>query len=56
MPVVATVCCALGIADFNRPVRRFHVERFKRYLELAYELEGEEHCCWCSANTSGSRK
>lgn len=40
IPVVATVCCALGIADFNRPVRRFHVERFKRYLELAYELEG----------------
>ena len=41
IPVVATVCCALGIADFNRPVRRFHVERFKKYLELAYELEGE---------------
>ena len=41
IPVVATVCCALGIADFNRPVRRFHVERFKRYLELAYELEGK---------------
>jgi D-psicose/D-tagatose/L-ribulose 3-epimerase len=40
IPVVATVCCALGIADFNPPVRRFHVERFKRYLEWAYELEG----------------
>ncbi len=40
LPVVSTVCCALGIADFNAPVRRFHVERAKAYLDLAYELEG----------------
>jgi D-psicose/D-tagatose/L-ribulose 3-epimerase len=40
LPVVSTVCCALGIADFNPPVRRFHVERAKAYLDLAYELEG----------------
>jgi sugar phosphate isomerase/epimerase len=40
IPVVSTVCCALGIADFNMPVRRFHVERAKAYLDLAYELEG----------------
>jgi sugar phosphate isomerase/epimerase len=40
IPVVSTVCCALGIADFNAPVRRFHVERAKAYLDLAYELEG----------------
>ena len=24
LPVVSTVCCALGIADFNQPVRAFH--------------------------------
>ena len=41
LPVVATVCCALGIADFNKPVRDFHVERAKRYLDLCYELEGK---------------
>ena len=41
LPVVSTVCCALGIADFNAPVRRFHVERAKAYLDLAYELEGK---------------
>jgi D-psicose/D-tagatose/L-ribulose 3-epimerase len=40
LPVVSTVCCALGIADFNTPVRRFHVQRAKAYLDLAYELEG----------------
>jgi D-psicose/D-tagatose/L-ribulose 3-epimerase len=31
LPVVSTVCCALGIADFNGPVRRFHI---------GYELRG----------------
>ncbi len=40
LPVVSTVCCALGIADFNTPVRRFHVERAKRYLDQAYDLKG----------------
>ena len=38
LPVVSTVCCALGIADFNLPVRRFHLERAKRYLDFACEL------------------
>lgn len=41
LPVVATVCCALGIADFNAPVRRFHIDRAKRYLDLAYDLHGK---------------
>jgi sugar phosphate isomerase/epimerase len=40
LPVVSTVCCALGIADFNTRVRRFHVERARRYLDQAYELKG----------------
>lgn len=40
LPVVSTVCCALGIADFNNVVRRFHIERAKKYLDFAYELEG----------------
>ncbi len=39
LPVVSVVCCALGIADFNKPVREFHVSRAKRYLEFGYELE-----------------
>jgi len=40
LPVVSTVCCALGIADFNRPVRDFHNARARAYLDLCYELEG----------------
>ncbi|HEX7362762.1 MAG TPA: sugar phosphate isomerase/epimerase family protein [Bryobacteraceae bacterium] len=40
LPVVSTVCCALGIADFNAPVRAFHIDRAKRYLDLAYDLRG----------------
>jgi D-psicose/D-tagatose/L-ribulose 3-epimerase len=40
LPVVSTVCCALGIADFNPPVRRFHGDRAKACLDLCYELEG----------------
>jgi sugar phosphate isomerase/epimerase len=41
LPVVSTVCCALGIADFNQPVRAFHVARAKSYLDFCYELEGK---------------
>lgn len=40
LPVVSVVCCALGIADFNSPVRRFHLDRVKRYLDFGYELSG----------------
>jgi D-psicose/D-tagatose/L-ribulose 3-epimerase len=38
LPVVSVVCVALGIADFNAPVRRFHIDRARKYLELGYEL------------------
>jgi D-psicose/D-tagatose/L-ribulose 3-epimerase len=41
LPVVSTVCCALGIADFNSPVRRFHIDRARQYLDLGYELNGK---------------
>ena len=41
LPVISTVCCALGIADFNAPVRHFHIERAKRYLDFAYDLNGK---------------
>lgn len=41
LPVVSTVCCALGLGDFNMPVRRFHIDRAKRYLDLAVELSGK---------------
>jgi D-psicose/D-tagatose/L-ribulose 3-epimerase len=41
LPVISTVCCALGIADFNQPVRVFHVSRAKAHLDFCYELEGK---------------
>jgi sugar phosphate isomerase/epimerase len=41
LPVISVCCCALGIADFNRAVRRFHVDRGKKHLDLVYELEAQ---------------
>jgi len=41
LPAVSVVCCALGIADFNPPVRRFHVGRCEAYLDFVYELEAK---------------
>ena len=41
LPVISTVCIALGIADFNATVRRFHIERAKRYLDFTYDLRGK---------------
>ncbi len=38
LPVISAVCCALGIADFNRPVREFHIHRAERYLDFGYDL------------------
>jgi sugar phosphate isomerase/epimerase len=41
LPVISVVCCALGIADFNKPVREFHVHRAKRYLDFGFDLEAK---------------
>lgn len=41
LPIVSTVCCALGIADFNVAIQRFHVNRAKAHLDFAYELEAK---------------
>lgn len=41
LPVISVCCVALGIADFNRPVRDFHVERCEAHLDFAYELEAK---------------
>src|SRR5690349_8401594 len=43
LPVISVVGCSLGIADFNSTVRRFHVERARKYLELGYELEAKNY-------------
>ena len=40
LPVRSVVCVSLGFAgDYNSSVQRFHVERAKRHLDLAAQLE-----------------
>jgi sugar phosphate isomerase/epimerase len=41
LPIVSIACVALGLSDFNESIRRFHVERVKRYLDLCYEYEAD---------------
>lgn len=39
LPIVSICCVALGLSDFNRSVRTFHMDRVEAYLELAYQYE-----------------
>jgi D-psicose/D-tagatose/L-ribulose 3-epimerase len=41
LPVWALLCTPLGLADFNDGVRRYHIDRSKRVVELASDLEAE---------------
>ena len=38
LPIISVPVCALGIADFNTPVRKFHTERVKAYVDLARDI------------------
>ncbi len=38
LPIISVTCCALGIADFSDPVRRFHLDRVKAHLDLAHDI------------------
>jgi sugar phosphate isomerase/epimerase len=38
LPVISLPVVAVGLIDFNDPVREFHVERCKKYIDLAKEL------------------
>ena len=40
LPIVSAPCCALGIADFNDPVREFHVDRAKAFVDLVRDIGG----------------
>ena len=35
LPIISLPVVAVGLIDFNAPVRRFHVERCKRFMDLA---------------------
>lgn len=41
LPVISTVMCALGIADFAKVVRRFHIDRAKRFVDFGAELDSK---------------
>jgi len=38
LPIISVPVCSLGVADFNEPVRRFHVERTKSYVDFARDI------------------
>jgi D-psicose/D-tagatose/L-ribulose 3-epimerase len=39
LPIVSVACVAVGLVDFNPSVRRFHAERVRAYLDMAYQFE-----------------
>ena len=39
LPIISIACVAVGLIDFNPSVQRFHLERCKAYLDLAYEYD-----------------
>ncbi len=41
LPIVSLPCVAVGLIDFNPSVRKFHIERVRAYLDLAYEYEAK---------------
>ena len=41
LPIVSIACVAVGLIDFNPTVQRFHIDRVKAYLDLAYEYEAK---------------
>lgn len=41
LPIVSIACVAVGLIDFNPSVQRFHMERVKQYLDLAYEYDAQ---------------
>lgn len=40
LPIISVACVALGLIDFNPSVRRLHLERCKRYLEMTADFSG----------------
>src|SRR5947207_8981159 len=41
LPIISIACVAVGLIDFNPSVQRFHLERCRRYLDLAHEYEAK---------------
>jgi D-psicose/D-tagatose/L-ribulose 3-epimerase len=41
LPIVSIACVAVGLIDFNPSVQRFHIQRCRAYLDLAYEYRAK---------------
>jgi D-psicose/D-tagatose/L-ribulose 3-epimerase len=41
LPIVSVACVAVGLLDFNPSVQRFHLQRCRAYLDMAYEFEAK---------------
>jgi len=41
LPIASVVVVAFGLVDFNEPVRRYHVGRVKKTVDLANEFEAD---------------
>ena len=41
LPIVSLPVVAVGLIDFNEPVRRFHLERCKKFIDLAQIWEAD---------------
>ncbi len=41
LPIISIACVAVGLIDFNPSVQRFHLQRCRQYLDLAYEYQAK---------------
>jgi sugar phosphate isomerase/epimerase len=41
LPIKSVVCVALGLADFNPSVQKFHMDRCRAFLDFCYELDAD---------------
>lgn len=41
LPIISLACVAVGLIDFNPSVQRFHKDRVREYLDLAYEYQAK---------------
>jgi sugar phosphate isomerase/epimerase len=41
LPIISIACVAVGLIDFNPSVQKFHLQRCRTYLDLAYDYEAK---------------
>ena len=41
LPIISIACVAVGLIDFNPSIQKFHIDRVKAYLDLAYEYDAK---------------